>query len=123
MPGTLLKAGADPNVWSWPDNNQPIHRAVAAGNLDVIRALVSAGAKVDAYDGNGETPLTLAEKANTPEAIKRAEDAIIAAIANGTPVPTRGAPPQEVVNLVRELMGLPPEAPKPAAAAAEGGSK
>lgn len=118
----LLKAGADANVWSWPDNAQPIHRAVAAGNLDVIRALVAAGAKIDAYDGNGDTPLSLAEKANTPEAIKRAEDAIIAAIANGTPVPTKGAPPQEVVNTVRELMGLPPEAPK-AAPAAQGGSK
>lgn len=119
---TLIAAGADPNVWSWPDNAPPIHRAAALGNLDLIRTLVTAGAKIESWDNDGNTPLQIAERNNTPEAIKRAEDAIIAAVANGALVPARGAPPQEVVNLVRELMGLPPEAPK-AAAAAEGGAK
>jgi len=118
----LIEAGADPNVWSWPDNSPPIHRAVALANVDLIRTLVSAGAKLNSWDNDGNTPLQIAEKANTPEEIKKAEDRIIAAIANGTPVPSRGAPPQEVVDLVRELMGLPPEAPA-AQAAAEGGAK
>jgi ankyrin repeat protein len=128
---TLIAAGANPNVWSWPDNSPPIHRAVAVGNVEVIRALVAAGAKLDSYDNDGATPLEIAEKNNTPEAIKKAEDARIAAIANGTPEPPKGAPPIEVVNLVRELMGLPKQDPatapvtEPAAksAAAQGGQK
>jgi len=131
---TLIAAGADPNVWSWPDNSPPLHKAADLGNLDVIRALVAAGAKLDAYDNDGNTPLQIAEKKNTPEAIKKADEAIVAAVANGTQVPAKGAPPLEVVNLLRELMGLPPEqhvadkpapaaADKPVLAAAEGGSK
>ncbi len=121
----LIKAGADPNVWSWPDNSPPIHRAVALGNLDVIKALAAAGAKLDAIDNDGQTPLQIAEQNNTPEAIKKAEEAIVAAIANGTPVPPRGAPPQEVVNLLRELQGMPPEPAKPAEkpATVEGGTR
>jgi hypothetical protein len=121
---TLIAAGADPNVWSWPDNSPPIHRAAQLGNVDVIKALAAAGAKLDAINNDGETPLEVAEKNNTPEAIKKAEDAIIAAVANGTPVPARGAPPQEVVNLLRELQGMPPEPAKTEkTAAADGGSK
>ncbi|HXD75565.1 MAG TPA: ankyrin repeat domain-containing protein [Vicinamibacterales bacterium] len=117
----LIKAGADPNVWSWPDNSPPIHKAVSLGNLDVIKALAAAGAQLDAIDNDGNTPLQIAEQNNTPEAIKKAEEAIVAAIANGTPVPAKGAPPQEVVNLLRELQHMPPEAPKPATV--EGGTK
>jgi len=120
---TLIAAGADPNVWSWPDNSPPLHKAAALGNLDLIRALVAAGAKLDGIDNDGNTPLQIAEAANTPAAIKKAEDAIIAAVANGTPVPSRGAPPQEVVNVIRGLMGMPPEAIKTAPAGAEGGAK
>jgi ankyrin repeat protein len=119
----LIDAGADANVWSWPDNAPPIHRAVALGNVQLIRTLVSAGADFKSWDNDGNTPLMIAERNNTPEAIKRLEDQIIAAVANGTPIPNRGAPPQEVVNLVRELMGLPPEEPKTAPAAAEGGAQ
>jgi len=86
----LIAAGADPNVWSWPDNSPPIHKAVAVGNLEVIRALAAAGAKLDSYDANGDTPLTVAEKQNTPEAIKKADDAIIAAIPMATRCRPRG---------------------------------
>jgi len=117
----LIKSGADPNAWSWPDNSPPIHKAVALGNLDVIKALAAAGAKLDAIDNDGNTPLQIAEKNNTPEEIKKAEEAVVAAIANGTPVPPRGAPPQEVVNLLRELQHMPPEPPAPATV--EGGTK
>ena len=128
---TLIAAGADPNVWSWPDNSPPIHKAVAVGNIEVIKALAAAGAKLDAYDNDGNTPLDIAVKNNTPEAIKKAEDARIAAIANGTPEPPKGAPPQEVVDLLHELMGTPKEQPaatpvaEPAdkSASAEGGQK
>jgi len=120
---TLIAAGADPNVWSWPDNSPPLHKAADLGNLDLIRALVTAGAKLDSWDNDGNTPLQIAEKKNTPEAIRKAEEAMIAAVANGTPVPPKGAPPQEVVNLIRELLGLPPEAGTPMPAATEGGAK
>ena len=119
----LIKAGADPNAWSWPDNSPPIHKAVALGNIDVIKALAAAGAKLDAIDNDGNTPLQVAEKANTPEEIKKAEEAVVAAIANGTPVPPRGAPPQEVVNLLRELQHMPPEPAKPAPVEGGGGTK
>jgi ankyrin repeat protein len=109
---TLIAAGADPNVWSWPDNSPALHRAAAIGNIEVIRALVAAGASLDSYDGDGNTPLEIAERNNTPEAIKRVEDAIALANANGNTPPPRGDPPQQVVDVLRELQGLPPVVPK-----------
>ena len=35
----------------------PLHRAAAFGDSDTIKLLLDAGAKIDARDGNGDTPL------------------------------------------------------------------
>jgi ankyrin repeat protein len=67
----LLARGADPNVSTNPGQETeafmrdcrtkgetPLHRAAAFGNEEDIRSLISAGAKIDARDANGDTPLS-----------------------------------------------------------------
>ena len=61
----LLEKGADPNhplfwseEWIKEDKTPPLHTACREGNLDVVKALVNAGAEVDRGDGeNNMTPL------------------------------------------------------------------
>jgi len=48
----------------------PLHWAVAAGNLDVVKALVAAGADGDVSDENGLTPLGMAMGSTGTEAIE-----------------------------------------------------
>jgi uncharacterized protein len=116
----LLKAGASPNAKA-PDGNTMVHLAATALNLNMIRALAEAGAKLDAPNKDGLSALDVAEG-------KRPEGAAARGAAGG-----RGAPPaaggargrggrgggttqQDVAKLLRELMGLPPAPPAPAAA-------
>jgi hypothetical protein len=117
----LLKAGANPNAKA-PDGNAMIHLASTALNLDMIKALAEAGAKLDAPNKDGLTALDVAE-GKQPEGAR-------AAGGRGA----RGAPPagggrgrggapagptrQDVAKLLRELMGLPPAPPAPPAAPA-----
>ena len=66
----LLAAGADPNRCTSPGvetgcfmrdtrtrGETPLHRAAAFGTVDAIRALLAAGAQLDAKDINGDSPL------------------------------------------------------------------
>lgn len=66
----LLKYGADPNVATIPGietdsfmrdcrtkGETPLHRAAAFGNEEIIQRLLDAGAKLDAKDMNGDSPL------------------------------------------------------------------
>lgn len=66
----LLAEGADPNRATQPGvetgsfmrdartkGETPLHRAAAFGNEEDIRALLDAGARIDAKDANGDTPL------------------------------------------------------------------
>jgi ankyrin repeat protein len=54
----LLKAGVDPNLDADDLGNTPLHRASWwKSNYDVVKALVDAGAKVDAVDRLKRTPL------------------------------------------------------------------
>ncbi|MGP0071536.1 MAG: ankyrin repeat domain-containing protein [Bryobacteraceae bacterium] len=66
----LLAAGADPNCATLPGEETgsfmrdcrtkgetPLHRAAAFGNEEDIRLLLDAGARIDAKDANGDTPL------------------------------------------------------------------
>jgi ankyrin repeat protein len=110
---TLLAAGADPNVKA-PDGSTPLHQAVQARQIPIIRALVASGAKLDAVNKDNLTPLQVAEKPEPPPPPGNNTD-------SRTYRPKRDTR-EDVIAAVRELMGLgpddptpvPPPAPKPA---------
>ena len=69
----LLQAGANPNVATHPGvetgsfmrdcrtrGEMPLHRAAAFGSEHAIQLLLNAGARRDAKDSNGDSPLTWA---------------------------------------------------------------
>lgn len=104
--GVLLAAGANPNAKA-PDGSTPLHQAVQARQVAIIRALVGAGAALDATNKDNLTPLQLAEKpepagrgappVNTdPNAFRRKQDSAA-----------------DVIAALRELMGLGPNDPTP----------
>src|SRR6185369_156951 len=100
----LLAAGANPNAKA-PDGSTPLHQAGAARQVAIIRALVAAGAKLDAVDRHNETPLLLAEKPEPPPPPGNNPDA-------RTWKPRRDSR-EEVIATVRELMHLGPNDPAP----------
>jgi ankyrin repeat protein len=102
----LLSAGADPNVKA-PDGSTPLHQAVTARQVAIIRALVSAGAKLDATNKDNLTPLLLAEK---PE--KNDKDAQ-AANTDPNRFQVHRDSREDVIAALRELMGLGPNDPAP----------
>jgi ankyrin repeat protein len=78
----LLAHGADPNRTTIPERETgafmrdcrtkgetPLHRAAAFGNEEDIEALLAAGARVDAKDANGDTPLSWASWYLRPGAV------------------------------------------------------
>ena len=78
----LLAAGADPKRTTIPGvetgafmrdcrtkGETPLHRAAAFGNEEEIRLLIDAGARVDAKDANGDSPLAWASWYLRPGAI------------------------------------------------------
>lgn len=80
----LLANGADPNRVTKPaaetggfmrdcrtKAEAPLHRAAAFGTEDTIQLLLDAGAKIDAKDMNGDTPLSWASWYLRPDAILR----------------------------------------------------
>lgn len=80
----LLAGGADPRLKTKPSaetgcfmrdartaSETPLHRAAAFGSEEVIRMLVEAGARIDARDMNGDTPLTWASWHRRPDVILR----------------------------------------------------
>lgn len=115
----LLASGANPNA-KGPDGATLLHQAARAGNLELIRALATAGADFSQPNADGFTALDVAEGKAPPAAGGR----------RGAPPPAgpgrggRGTSQQEVAQVLRELMGLPPApaADTPAADRAEAGS-
>ena len=80
----LLGNGANPNCATKPGaetgsfmrdcrtkGETPLHRAAAFGTEDTIRLLLDAGAKIDAKDTNGNSPLGWASWYLRPDAILR----------------------------------------------------
>ena len=78
----LLASGADPNLATLPSvqtgsfmrecrtkGETPLHRAAAFGNEEDIRLLLTAGARIDAKDANGDTPLAWASWYLRPGAV------------------------------------------------------
>jgi palmitoyltransferase len=49
----------------------PLHRAAAFGDEEAIRLLLEAGAKIDAKDAHGDSPLSWASWHLRPDAILR----------------------------------------------------
>jgi len=80
----LLANGADPNAVTRPGaetggfmrdcrtrGETPLHRAAAFGDEEAIQMLLDAGAKIDARDVNGDSPLTWASWHLRPAALLR----------------------------------------------------
>ena len=105
----LLKAGANPNAKS-ADGSTLVHQAAQAGNLDIIRTLAQAGAKLDEPNKDGLTALDVAEgKQPAGGRGERGRGADATAATGGGRGRGAGAASQkEVAALLRELMGLPP---------------
>ena len=100
----LLAVGADPNVKT-PDGSTPLHMAVEARQVAIIREFVAAGADLDAVDGENLTPLLLAEKPEPPPPPGNNMDART----YRRPQDTR----EEVIAVLRESMALGPDDPAP----------
>ena len=100
----LLDAGADPNAKT-TDGASLLHQAVTARRTDMIRALVTAGAKLDAVNKDNLTPLLLAEKPEPPPPPGNNTDA-------RAWKPRRDSREQLIATL-RELMHLGPNDPAP----------
>jgi uncharacterized protein len=100
----LLDAGANPNAKT-TDGATLLHQAVTARRVDIIRALVAAGAKLDAVNKDNLTPLLLAEKPEPPPPPGNNTD-------SRTWKPRRDSR-EEVIAALRELMHLGPDDPAP----------
>lgn len=67
----LVDAGEDPNRFNPPgthSHSPPLHQAIAAGHLSVVKLLIDRGARLDIKDSIYQgTPLGWAEHCNRPE--------------------------------------------------------
>jgi ankyrin repeat protein len=112
----LLEAGANPNA-TGPDGASLLHQAAQVRNLEMIRALARARVDFNQKNKEGFTALDVAEGRQPAGRAGR----------GGPPGagPGRGggggATREDVARLLRELMGLPPADPAPAAPAPEAG--
>ena len=100
----LIAAGANPNHKA-PDGSTPLHTAVTARQVGIIRALVAAGARLDGVNKDNLTPLLLAEKPEPPPPPGNNTDSRVYRPKRDTR--------DEVIAALRELMGLGPNDPAP----------
>ena len=99
----LLTAGANPNAKA-PDGSTPLHQAVQARQVAMIRTLVAAGGSLSATNKDNLTPLQLAEKPAGPTPVSQVGPGVIQ--------PRRDTR-EEVIAALRELMKLGPNDPTP----------
>jgi ankyrin repeat protein len=99
----LLAAGANPNAVA-PDGSTPLHQAVQARQVAMIRTLVAAGGSLSAANKDNLTPLQLAEKPPGPTPVSQVGPGVIQ--------PKRDTR-EEVIAALRELMKLGPDDPTP----------
>ena len=99
----LLTAGANPNAKA-PDGSTPLHQAVQARQVAMIRTLVAAGGSLSATNKDNLTPLQLAEKPAGPTPVSQVGPGVIQ--------PKRDTR-EEVIAALRELMKLGPNDPTP----------
>jgi len=99
----LLAAGANPNVKA-SDGSTPLHQAVQEEHVGMIRALVAAGAKLDAVNKDNLTPLLLAETPKKPNPADMGDLDVYK--------PKRNSK-EEIVAALRDLMHLGPNDPAP----------
>jgi uncharacterized protein len=80
----LIDGGADPNIATNPSaesgafmrdvrtrGETPLHRGAAFASEDTIQLLLDAGARIDAKDANGDSPLSWASLHLRPDAVLR----------------------------------------------------
>jgi uncharacterized protein len=102
----LLTAGANANAKA-PDGSTPLHQAVQARQVAMIRALAAAGASLSAVDKDNLSPLAMAEKQKkTPEVLSVMGDP-------GAYHRPRDSN-EDVIAALRDLMHLGPDDPVPA---------
>jgi ankyrin repeat protein len=99
----LLASGANPNAKA-PDGSTPLHQAVQEQQVAIIRALVAAGAKLDAVNKDNLTPLLLAEKPKVPNPNEMIDLDVYR---------PKHDSKEEVIAALRELMHLGPNDPAP----------
>jgi ankyrin repeat protein len=73
-PNAVTKTGAETGAFMRDCRTKgetPLHRAAAFGNENTISLLIDAGAKIDAADANGDTPLSWASWYLRPTSVLR----------------------------------------------------
>lgn len=66
----LILTGADVNKRTQMSRRTPLHIAAKKGNIKVVKALLSSGAKINAQDRKGRTPLSITHSAQIIELLK-----------------------------------------------------
>ena len=69
MVNLLLKYKANPNIHEYPSGKTPLHYSISHPNVYILEKLINAGAKIDAEDIFGNTPLHYANTINNKQAI------------------------------------------------------
>lgn len=100
----LLDAGANPNAARVTADQPALWWAASTGALEVVRALLAKGAKVDARDKWGSSPLTVACSSGHTDVVKQLLDA-------GADVHNQISDKRTVINLAvrggkAEILGL-----------------
>jgi cytohesin len=100
----LLNAGAQVNIAERKSGETPLHSAVLHDKLNIVEALLSAGADVNAKDKWGSTPLHFAASPGTATALLKAK-AKVNAVNSGGRIPLHDAAHRGMDQVVQTLLG------------------